>query len=391
MAPPRRPQLPPLLRFAALLGSLLAGAILTAAPAGADPIDPLEQLFRDAAAGLGSSPEAEAERGAWRRRIAGALLTADDHHAARLHYRASEFAERDGDLVDAITACGESLALDPSGRFAHRCRARLRTLEARAVSPEHIAFHTAMDEVRRQFTGMEPDEAVARVEAIAAAAPDSATTALALEWLSREFGDRRADPDTGYTHAMRMVALPDLPPNLLHRGFNLVIVHGHDSGRIIEARRELDRFTRLYPEQAEAAQLQLLRAYALPFWLRPFAAGAAWASLVLFALLFVVRRGWRGFADLRSGAWRPWPQWLWFTWLFAGAGIIAEMWDRGFLVPFLAFIPTTIAVHLLGGALGRCPAPRRLAVLQPVITGCATLGALYLVGAAFRMHGLFGL
>lgn len=387
----------PFVRPHTLIRALLFGAVLLGLSApmpamgetAAESFSEAERVFRDSAAGLAA--DAGTERSHWQRELERVLVTADDMEAARLLYRMGAFAERDGDPARAIARYGESLARDASGRFAHRARTRMRHLEPRMASPALAAFHTGLDEVRRSYLQMDPDEAVATVLTLLDAAPDDPSRALALEWLVIEHAEKREAYDVAWAFALRMAQLDDLPPNLRHRAFHALVHAGYPAGRMPETRRELDRFIRLHPEASDAARLPLLREYALPFGLRPIVEATSWLGLAAFALLFVARRGWRGLAALRDGRWRPWPQLLWLAWLFVGAGLLAESWDHGFLLPFLTFLPLVLLLHLGAGCLGRIPAPAWLRGAQAAAAAWATLGGLYLIVDVYRLHGLFGL
>lgn len=295
----------------------------------------------------------------------------------------------------ALAAWRRVLAEDPSVRPAVRARTRIRVLERRVDGELASPVHQGLDQVRRQRLQLGSDVSIERVTALIPLATTAFERAEIYLWLGDEFLDLRRDYDASRAWYLQVLDLEGLEPRVYYQALNRIVDIGLYSGELREPARDVDRFIRLHPEIADAADLHSLRAWAAPMAWRHATFAASTIGLTLLLLLALYSRFWAVLMAPQRYGWRPWTKVALLAWLFLGAGVMAEMWDHGFFAPFgLAFVFVAL-VHLVGtsstASLLQGGQPRWLLGVAGLVVGWATAGAIYMAVHLTHLHAILGL
>jgi hypothetical protein len=340
----------------------------------ASPLDVAWALAERASESRDETLRAEAD-------AALAAVGGGDDPRARAAFKRGWLAERFARPVDALAHFRDAARIDPDGRFANRAHRRVRAL-SRHEGPD-AALRARFE---RRIAQMKPEDARAvgaDVESMLAEARTPTLRAELLMWLANEAYYRRGDPAGGRARYLDAARVEGLPDPLWRRAVSdaVLTVEGTEGldaiETVIRSRPETaDGWARLMDEIEDRRQ-------------RRWARGASVLSLAVLAVVFLFRRGWRALRPDAVRAWRPWRGGAFVAYAFGAAGFLADRYEGGYGLPFLACGIVSLAVYLVAGAAQHAGAERSWGV--GIAGAAATLGACFLILARLRMESVVGL
>jgi hypothetical protein len=355
-----------------------SGAEGDVAVAGAVDLDALDRAAREALAAANAPAFAAAIT----------ALAATDPDAA---YALGRDADRDGALSFALAAFEAAVAADPGARFARHAGSRARALRQQLDLGADDAIATR----RAELVALAATDVPAALEGMRALATEAASAgpAARADVLHHLGGlhDRAGDPTAAWEAYRELVALEGAPERMREVAFDRLIFLAGAAHRIRETRALVEPWLterghprplidRALDELLDQEQQQVLDRVAL-------------VALPAFALVWLLRRGFRGLNPVslwRSGVV---PRAVFIVWIFGFAAIASEIWFHGNFEALAACIPVSLVLLVLSSSMAVAdPHPPRVRrFLSAFITAVATFSALYLTLRTFERTAMLGM
>jgi tetratricopeptide (TPR) repeat protein len=331
---------------------------------------------------------------AWGCALAGAVEAAEIDPAELL--RRAEGAEAEGDIEGAIELYERVVAEAPAHRAASRALRRLPALRA-LLGPSSEVIQE-LEAVKRAYPGLGSDAAIAAVDALLARAEAGQVRVALHLWLANEYAWVRNEHDAARAHYLEAAWERGATEEQLADAWAGASRSSLSWRALNETRRALERFVATHPEHAAGIGADVLREDLGDRQVRIAASWVGAIALVMVALRFVGSRGWRAMRWRVLARWKPWRAGLFLAWTFGGAGVIAELWEHGNLLAFVACVPGVWAVYLTTGAVewARTAASGAEGGTDwrwgaAVLAALASFGAVYFTLSALGQQALIGM
>lgn len=310
--------------------------------------------------------------------------------------RRAEAAEEQGDVEAAIALYERVVAVAPGHRAASRALRRLPALRA-LLGPDAPVMRE-LEEIKREYPRLGSDAAIEAVAALLGRAEAGPVRATLLLWLANEHAWVRNEHERARELYLEAAWVGGATTEQLADAWAGASRSSLSWGALNETRRALARFVAAHPESEVGIGADVLREDLEDRQVRIAVSWLGASALLLVAVRFVWARGWRAMRWSVLARWRPWRAGLFLVWTFGGAGVIAELWEHGNLLPFVACVPGVWAVYLATGGVtwaGAAP-PAGLGGgaarwLSAALAGLASFGAVYFTLAALGRQALIGM
>jgi hypothetical protein len=299
----------------------------------------------------------------------------------------AEAAAKAGDRLRAIERYDQLTSRFPSVRNARIARLRSQQLRALQGEPEPD-LRAAFDEAKANAARLGLPETTTRVRALADRAKAPALQQDLQLWLADEAlrAGRPAEARAAYNALLNLETLTTNQARATVAGILRSSASFRDS---IDARTRIHGTLALRGNQFDEAVATRLYDEANDHLFSLLALYASCLTLLL-AALHVAAALMRRTAKLPDGFWRP--SLLFPLYAFAGAGLFADSWEHGRLLPFLAGgLAVTLLLLLLRVADARRPPVGRGRFVAVMLHVATMLAALYLVFYAADLQHLMGL
>lgn len=309
-----------------------------------------------------------------------------EQEAKRL-FDEAEAAAKAGDRLRAIERYDELTSRFPSVRNARIARLRSQQLRAIESEPEP-ALRAAFDEAKANAARLGLPETTTRVRSLAERVKGPALQQDIKLWLADEAlrAGRPAEARAAYNALLNLETLTTNQARATVAGILRSSASFRDS---IDARTRIHGTLALRGNQFDEAVATRLYDEANDHLFSLLALYASCLTLLL-AALHVAAALMRRTAKLPDGFWRP--SLLFPLYAFTGAGLFADSWEHGRLLPFLAGgLAVTLLLLLLRIADARRPPVGRWRFVAATLHIAAMLAALYLVFYAADLQHLMGL
>ena len=355
-----------------LLTALLFACALTLATSRAD-------AATEAAAGSAEAAAGSAE-------ASGATNPAPEATAQAL-FDEAEAAAKAGDRARAIDRYDQLTSRFPSVRVARIARIRSNLLRALIAEPEP-ELRAAFDDAKANAAQVGAAATGARVRSLAERATSPALQQDLQIWLADEAlrAGHPAEARAAYSALLDRDTLTPAQAAATVGGLLRTSTSFSDS---VDARTRVRHNLALRADQFNAPTAARLYDEADDHLFSLFALYASFLTLLLAALhigVALLRRTHK----IPRQFWRP--SLLFPLYAFAGAGLFADSWEHGRLLPFLAGgLGVTLLLLLLRIADALRPPVGRGRLVAATLHIAAMLAALFLVLYAVNLHHLMGL
>lgn len=352
-------------RFAAILRAVTAALTLLCAP----PASASEGS--DEASGSGAP-------------VAAAL--SPEQEAKRL-FDAAQAAATAGDRLGAAALYDELVSRFPSLRIARIARLKGRQLRALQSDPEPD-LRAAFEDAKANFSARGAERSTATIRALEPRAQSPALQQDISLWIAG--ADARAGvPAKARARYTALLARETLTPSQANATVAGLLHTSTSLADRFDARARIHRALNLRPDQVAPAIALRLSDEADDHLYALFALYGSGVTLLLTLLRLLFAFG-RRTAPLPAGFWRPGL--LFPLYAFAGAGLFADGWEHGRLLPFVgAGVAVTLLLLLLRVADALRPPTGRWRFAAAALHLATMLAALYLVLYGTNLQHLMGL
>ncbi len=356
-------------------------------------VDALSQRAHDALMAVQRQPSDANIRDAAQAVDALAAVTTPERTTALLFFQA-RLAELSGDLETAGLKYRAYVDADSGGRYGRIAFQRLRRLPARASARD--PDENLMREFELLLSGYAErgsDASVTMALQLLEQATNPLFRADLLIWLGHEHQFQRGEPAISWDYYQQASTIDGLDNRRANAAISAMATLSGAAVRIVATRRQINVWLASNPGVLDSVQ-EMTVIEELDDQFGNFAARwAAWLTLPLLTLTFVLRRGWRAFRADTRGSWSLTRPLFFIAWMFGVAAAIAYFWHPANLIPIAICAPAVALVHLVGGAIARSGPPLKVApaIALSLLVALSTLTSMYTMLALADRTAFLGL